>query len=214
MIKAIIFDYDGVIVDSFANIFEAYQTICNALGKRMPATIEEFKKVYGRGYLEAYENLGITSKEECDKAEIIFQEETAKKSPPLFPNIGTVLQMLSKQYKLLLLSANYHHAIVKNLQKLGINKHFFDVIAQKEITCIPLDKTSEMLKTLQAEGLQPNEVISIGDRDIDYEQSKKAGINNIILVEYGWGYHKETLPHQKVLVYKPEDLLAAVQELS
>ena len=36
MIKVIIFDYDGVIVDSLQKVHEVYMTICDKLGKECP----------------------------------------------------------------------------------------------------------------------------------------------------------------------------------
>lgn len=210
MLKAIIFDYDGVIVDSFKNIFEIYQTMCTELGKTLPAkTLDEFRKIYGKTYIECYHNLGI-HQDEREKAEKIYKREVLKKSPKLFDGISDVLKELHKQYKLILVSASHKDEVLQKLGKFGITTYFARVIAKEDETATPLSKAQEMIRVLREENLAPNEVISIGDRDIDYEQSTNAGLRNIILVEYGWGYHKETLPHQKVLVNAPRDLIKAV----
>ena len=43
MIKLIIFDYDGVIVDSFVNVHLVYKIICKKLGKQYPEDFKDFK---------------------------------------------------------------------------------------------------------------------------------------------------------------------------
>jgi phosphoglycolate phosphatase-like HAD superfamily hydrolase len=53
-----------------------------------------------------------------------------------------------------------------------------------------------------------DEVISIGDRAIDYKVAKEAGLNddNIILVTYGWGLDKSKIGNVKI-ADKPNDVL-------
>ena len=59
-----------------------------------------------------------------------------------------------------------------------------------------------------------DEIISIGDRAIDYEVSKKAGIddNNIILVDYGWGLDKSKIGKVKI-ANNPKEILSLIKEM-
>jgi phosphoglycolate phosphatase len=61
--------------------------------------------------------------------------------------------------------------------------------------------------------LTSDSVLLIGDRLIDYHEAEEAGIKNIILVEYGWGYDRSKIPKQEVPVNEPKDLLRAVYRL-
>ena len=63
MIKLIIFDYDGVIVDSFLNVHKVYQIACQKLGKQCPSNLDEFRKIYGHNSIEAKKNLGFNKEE-------------------------------------------------------------------------------------------------------------------------------------------------------
>ena len=56
-IKAIIFDYDGVIVDSFPSVFEVYKIIAAECGGHIPKDLEEFRELYGYDYRECLRNL-------------------------------------------------------------------------------------------------------------------------------------------------------------
>ena len=57
----------------------------------------------------------------------------------------------------------------------------------------------------------------IGDRNVDFDQSIEAGLSpdNVILVEYGFGYYPEDMSNfkQTVRVEKPEDLLEAIGKI-
>ena len=130
MIKLIIFDYDGVIVDSFSNVHEVYKIICKKLGKSCPEDLEGFKKIYGYSSSSCYSQLGF-SEEERIKGNIIFKEEILKKEPKLFNGIIEVINNLHKNHKLALISSNYKDEVKQKLEKLGILK-LFDFILAKE----------------------------------------------------------------------------------
>ena len=54
----------------------------------------------------------------------------------------------------------------------------------------------------------------IGDRNIDFDKGVEAGLlaENIILVEYGWGYDRSKMENnQKFMVNKPSDLIPAIK---
>ena len=210
MIKTIIFDYDGVIVDSFSNVHEAYLIICKELGKQCPSSIETFRKIYGFNFKECYQNLGIVP-DEYEKAQKIFKREILTKNPRLFPGIKKVIQELNKKYNLVLVSANYKQEVLQKLGKFGLAEFFTSIMARENVTEEDhVSKSRIIMNFIKKHKLKPGEIISIGDRDIDYVVGQKAGLKNIILVEYGWGYHKEATPHQKVIVRKPADLLKAI----
>lgn len=211
MIKTIIFDYDGVIVDSFSNVHEAYQTICKELGKKCPTSLEVFRKIYGFNFKECYRNLGIT-KDEHAKAQEIFKREILKKKPKLFPGIKKVIQELRKVYDLVLVSATYKQEVLQKLNRFDLTTSFKWIMARENVVDEDHISKSQMIMNFMREhNLKPDEIVSIGDRDIDYVVGQKAGLKHIILVEYGWGYHKETNPHQSVVVHKPVDLLKAIK---
>ena len=130
MIKLIIFDYDGVIVDSFANIHDVYKIMCTKLGKSCPEDVKEFRRVYGYNSSECYSNLGF-SEEEKVKAEGIFKEEILKKEPKLFEGIIETLRELHKNYKLVVISSSHKEEVDQKLEKFHILEFFDDVIARE-----------------------------------------------------------------------------------
>ncbi|MDP3027039.1 MAG: HAD-IA family hydrolase [Nanoarchaeota archaeon] len=211
MIKLIIFDYDGVIVDSFPNVHSVYMTICKKLGKKCPNKLEDFKKTYGDHSSDSYDNLGF-SEDERIKGNLIFKEEILKKEPKLFEGVIETLERLHRDYKMIVISSSYKEEVEQKLNKFGIRKYFDEVIT-RETHMARFEKTDSIKKIISSLNLNVEEVLLVGDRNVDFVEGTKAGLKNILLVDYGWGYNLKKIPDykQKIIVKKPIDILKAVE---
>ena len=208
-IKAIIFDYDGVIVDSFKSVFEVYKIICAGCNGKCPNDIEEFRKLYGYNYIECRKNLGI-SDDLHEKAMQIFKREIVNKEHKIFDNIPKVISELNKRYRLFLVSAAYEEEVMKHLNKVDIAKYF------EKISCNSgkIKKRERIKNILAANNFSTDEVISIGDRTVDYDSAKKIGLadENIIIVSYGWGYDEKKVTIKNI-AHQPEDILKIIDKI-
>lgn len=212
MIKLIIFDYDGVLVDSFPNIYDIYKVIGSELDVKIPSTIEEFRNVYGYDFHECYNNLGMDANKQ-KKAVEIFRKEIITKKPGIFPGIKGVLSWASSRYKLVLVSSNYKEEVLQKLSSYSIDKYFSDIIGHK-YGHQELDKSEEFKIVINEHKVTADEVIAVGDRLSDYDSAKKAGIKNVILVEYGWGYDKSRFENNnKLIIKKPVQLINAIKTI-
>ncbi|MFA6460982.1 MAG: HAD-IA family hydrolase [Candidatus Woesearchaeota archaeon] len=212
MIKLIIFDYDGVIVDSFANVHKVYQILCKKLGRTCPTDLEYFRNVYGYSSYECYNNLGF-SEDEMIKGNEIFREEIKKTTSLLFPEIISVIKELSHNYRLALISSSYKEEVESKLKSFGLFSYFEKVLGREKTE--EKYRKREVIPLLLTEmGVTPDQTLMIGDREVDFNGATAAGINSVILVEYGWGYNPKNIPkyQSKYVVKEPRDLLEAVKK--
>ena len=184
MIKLIIFDYDGVIVDSFYNVFDIYKIICEKLGKKFPENIEEFRKIYLRGYKQFQKKMGFSEDDE-EKAEELYKNEILKKSPKIFEGIDLVIKELSKRYILTMVSASYKEEVISKLRGFKLDKYFKMVIGKEDTGREPLHKHMVFTKIMKEFNVKKEEILVIGDRMGDYTHAIEAGISKVIMVEYG-----------------------------
>jgi HAD superfamily hydrolase (TIGR01549 family) len=212
MIKLIIFDYDGVIVDSFANVYDVYKIIFKKLNKECPKSLEEFRQIYGTSSSECYGHLNL-SEQERTKGNEIFKEEILKKEPPLFQGIAEVIQQLNKNLRLALISSNYEGEVKQKLEKKNLID-FFDIIVARTNSKERFTKTDAIKKEIENSGLNQEEILLIGDRNLDFIEGSRAGLKNILLVDYGWGYHLEEMPgyEQKAIVKSPIEIIEAIKK--
>lgn len=211
MIKLILFDYDGVIVDSFPTIYNVYRIMVKELGiKKFPATLEEFRQIYGRNYRKCYENLGISA-DKYEQAGQIFKREVVKQKPKLFAGIDNVIKELSKKYKLVIVSANHKEEVEQKLKKKKLTQ-YFSFISGIDTAVNPNFKKAEIYgNILKKYNVSVDEVIVIGDRDIDVDNAREAGIDNVLIVNYGWGHSGTNLqPHE---INIPQEIISAIRKI-
>jgi phosphoglycolate phosphatase len=191
MKQAIIFDYDGVIVDSFVSVFKVYQKTCRHFGVSCPDTLEDFRKIYGYNYLECLSNLGVAEKD-FSEASGIYKREIVKIDHELFVGIREVIEKLSKKYKLYLISASHSEEVLPKIASFGLTDFFAKIYCGNDNS----ERKSEMfLNLFKEKNYSPADVISIGDRAVDYDVAKKVGIadKDVILVTYGWGLDRSRI---------------------
>lgn len=209
MLKTIIFDYDGVIVDSFISVFEVYQKICARFNLACPATLEDFRKVYGYSYKDLQKNLGIRS-EDADEVGKIFKAEIVQKKHGVFPGIVDVIKELSKSYKIFVVSAAFPEEILRRIDEFGLNGVFENIYCCNNTG---VKKNELMTNMIKEYGYSVDEVVAIGDRAIDYDAAHMAGIpdKNLIMVNYGWGLDKNAIGQARI-AETPHEILQLIAE--
>lgn len=208
MIKLIIFDYDGVILDSFPAIHRVYLRICKILGVSCPTDLNQFKKVYGENYKECLSNLGVIDEQSIQRAEEIYVEEIKTQIYDAYPHIREVVQRLHQKYKLVALSSNYTHEVRRNLE-LNQLAQFFDEIIGKTGS-IRFDKGKIVPNILNTFGVRVDEVVMIGDRNVDYNIARENNIKHFILAHYGWGYDASKIDPKTQIAQTTLDLIKII----
>ncbi len=209
MIKAIIFDYDGVIIDSFQGVFATYQKICQRFQVACPPTLDDFRKIYGYDYRECLNNLGIHEKSFREISEI-YKNEISQIKHDLFPGITKVLQKLNKDYQLYLVSASFSQEIIPRLKKHHLHYLFQEIYCGGDQN---IRKKMIIKNILIANNYAVNEVISVGDRAVDYDVARSLGLddNHVILVTYGWGLDENRIG-QSHIAHHPAEILNFINQ--
>lgn len=175
-LNALILDFDGVIVDSGADIANA---VCYALKRfNRPLLLkDEIISYVGRGV----ENLIRRSFKECSD-EIVRQAITVYKKyyldncvveTVLYNNVKETLEFF-KGKKIALVTNKPEDLTFKIIEVLGVRDYFKMVIGPESVKKMKPDPEG-ILKALEAFGEDPRKAIMVGDSYTDVEVGKSAG---------------------------------------
>lgn len=204
-IKAIRFDFDGVINDGVKVHYEFYKKLCKIHNVKPPfSTQEEFKEWFDpRDFRPNYKELGISLK---DPKNMSYKDYINRVGIPPIEGIKEVIKELSKRYVLTVISSNHREVIEHQLNEYGLLKFFKIVMGNGDVSNIK-PHPEALLKCLENLELSNEEAIYIGDMVTDIEASRNANMK-VISVTWGWN-SKAELEEAKSdwIVDSPKELL-------
>lgn len=178
--KLIIFDFDGVLADSFRQLYALNKMAMAKVGVGLAEDqyrgffIDNvhagFKKFLNDRAV--YENFSVIRRRTFNKYYSTVN---------LFPGVVGLIKKLSKKYILAVVSSGEENLIEKLLSKARILKHFRYIHASSG-----LSKEEEIKLVLKNSGAKPKEAIFISDTYGDIFLTKKLGLKTIGV---GWGFH-------------------------
>ncbi len=188
MNQGVIFDMDGTILDTIEDIRDSMNHALSQAG--FPErTTEEMKMAVGSAAMKSIERSvpEYATKKDIERVYDLFQshydKNSANKTRPYDGVIELLKTLKSKKYKLAVVS-NKHEYLVKELnERMFMGLFDVSVGATSEIAHKPAPDM--VYKALAELDLGADDVLFIGDSDIDIQTAKRAGIRNIGVT---WGF--------------------------
>jgi beta-phosphoglucomutase family hydrolase len=182
MIKAVIFDMDGVIVESEPIHVEAETQIMLKHGVRI--TAEELRGYTGttaefefNDLIRKYK-LNTTAETLFNEKEDILFKLLEEKTEPTKGVIDLIKKLKQQGFKLAVATSGHRKLAYYYLRKLGLETFFDTVVCAEDITRSKPDPEI-FLKAAQRLGVEPFECIVIEDAKFGVEAAKKAGMKAV-----------------------------------
>ena len=173
--KAVLFDLDGTLLDSFALHYLAYEAMFRHFGIEMSR--ELFVSTYSPNWYRTYEAFGL-DEEHWETANTLWLEAASVHKPELFPGVAEMLVELGGSYKLGIVTSGSKSRVVSDLDRLNIARHFSTVITAEDITR-PKPAPEGIETALRDLLLAPHQAVYVGDAHADFEMSRAAGVRFI-----------------------------------
>ena len=192
MIKTLIFDFDGVIGDTFDLSFKICRTIFKGLSE------QDFRDYHNGNVFRS--NI---IRWEPHKLKLFYSNQKqgfTKKN--LFP-LKDVLRKLQDKYQLLVISSTTDENVKDFLNLGGFDQFFLEIFG----ATTHKSKVEKFKMIFKKYKLKPHECLFITDTIGDIKEARKVNIKSIAVT---WGYHsKELLSKQNPLaiIEKPNELL-------
>ncbi len=172
MPKAVVFDLDGTLLDSFPTHYLAYEAMFGRFDIEMNR--ELFLSTYSPNWYLTYQAFGL-AEEHWESANSIWLEEAANHLPELFPGVAEMLSRLSETYALGVVTSGSKSRVTGDVARLKIGDHFTTIITGDDIEH-PKPAPEGLEIALHELSASPGEAVYVGDAYADFEMSKAAGV--------------------------------------
>ena len=196
MIKNVIFDWSGTLVDDVSFTYRATMKVFEKIGIEN-ITLEKFKEEFTLPYMDFYKKF----KKDADKKIIdasFDKELNLINKSKLFPETKEVLNFLQqRKIKMIILSSYLQESLEREIKDDNLQNFFLDINGSVH------DKTEVVLEIMQKNNFKPVETIYVGDMVHDIDTGKKAEIITVIVA---CGYQSKEVLLEKSPDFLIEDL--------
>ena len=199
--KIILFDFDGVLVDSFETNFK----VTKKFASNSNFSENNYKKLFeGNIYKESFKN----GMKRSDKFLLLNSYALEVLQLPAIEGICNMLKELSCKYKLIIISSGLSSYIKDWLLDRGLNNYFVEVLGAD----IHESKVEKIKMVFEKYGTNNNNCLFITDTLGDLREAEMAGIKSLAVT---YGFHEEhtLLKGNPIgLINKPEDIEIEVKK--
>lgn len=211
MKKLVIFDLDGTLLNTIADLAAATNYALTQLGFSTHA-IEEYPMFVGNGINKLFERaLPLNCRDEAHIARMrslfvpYYNIHNADLSIP-YPGITELLQQLTEKGVAIAVASNkYQQATEKLIRHYFGNFHFTAILGQREGIPVKPDPTI-VFDILKISNVTPQDSLYIGDSGVDMLTAQRAGVD-AIGVTWGFRSREELLQGKpKAVIDLPADI--------
>lgn len=204
----VIFDYDGVLADTLDDLIRFGQEACNQLGIKHTVTKDDLSNLEVMSF--------ATFGRACEVPEHLIDEFVKislnlfaeKESPPaIFDGLRDVIQHLSSNHKIAIVTTNSSQNVHAFLARHGLNSLVHTVYGVDT----PGSKAQKISIARERFANNGETVFMIGDALSDVRAAKEAGVTSIAVT---WGHQSlETLQRGEpdYVVNSPHELIQTVE---
>lgn len=205
MIKTVLFDFDGTLINTHDLIIEGFNQL--SLKYRGHAfSVEEHIKILGKP-LDF--QIRLICPFDFDNALVQFKKWYAMNHDLHargYEDVEDTLKLLKEEgYKLGIVTNNSREGMQSGLNLLGL-EHYFDVIITRDDVTACKPSPEGILKALDRLEMSVNECIYVGDSLADIHAARAAGVQPLLV---GW----TALTHEQIRSVSPIDLIESPYEI-
>ncbi|MFF3852960.1 HAD-IA family hydrolase [Micromonospora sp. NPDC002575] len=204
-IRAVVFDLDGVVVDSSAVMREAFSIAYAEVVGDGPAPFEEYNRHMGRYFPDIMRLMGLPL-----EMEEPFVRESYRMAHlvPLFPGVRETLEELhGRGVRMAIATGKSGPRARSLLDTLGVLGLFDQVIGSDEVAR-PKPAPDIVLAALGHLDVPPEQAMMVGDAVIDLLSGREAGVTTVAATWHGGDVAALLAAGPDVVADAPTDLLA------
>jgi HAD superfamily hydrolase (TIGR01509 family) len=200
--RAVLFDWDGTLLNSYEADLRAYLSMFHALGSNW--TERELAQHYSPNWLRVYRAAKLP-RSKWMEADRLWTRAYKLENPPLLAGARRVVRLLAQKFELGIVTSGNRPRVRRQLRQLGLASYFSVCVcsedaAKRKPHPAPLQLALKRLRR------DPEHCVYVGDTAEDIEMARRAGVRAI-------GVLGPFPTAARLRAAKPEVLLKSVQEL-
>jgi HAD superfamily hydrolase (TIGR01509 family) len=201
-LQAVLFDWDGTLLDSFDADSSAYLAMFHELG--IPWGLNELAMHYTPNWHRVYRAARIP-RSKWDIADKLWAKHYAHQTSKLVPSARSILTWIARRYQLGLVTSGDRVRVLRQLHYFSLTRLFATRVCAGD-TRQKKPHPAPLRLALKQMCLDPKACVYVGDSPHDLEMSKRAGVRAIAVIG--------RFPTEAGLrAAKPEFLLNSLKEL-
>jgi phosphoglycolate phosphatase len=200
----LLFDYDGVLADTFQLFFDVFIETQRSLGMGRPPTMQDAVSLEVQSFVGVAEAIGIpdhmislfeTSATECLIKKMVDVH--------LFPEIPPILEALSRKNDICVITLNKTSYVLETLTSYGV----LNTVAEIYGAETRLSKAESIIVAQTTFRADAESTYFIGDAVSDLRQAKQAGVKTVAAT---WGFQDRNMLLREspdLVVNHPDELL-------
>jgi HAD superfamily hydrolase (TIGR01509 family) len=200
--RAVLFDWDGTLVNSYGADSRAYLFMFRALG--IEWGLDDLARHYSPNWYRVYRAARLP-RAKWDEADRLWTLAYKRENPRLMPCARQMIRALQREFVLGIVTSGNRPRVRKQLRDFELADYFSACVccedaAQRKPHPAPLNLALERI------GLNPSECVYVGDTAEDIEMSRRAGVRPI-------GVLGPFPTAERVRSAKPDAILDSIREL-
>ncbi len=201
-LRAVLFDWDGTLLDSYHADAQAYLAMFHALGINWG--LEELARHYSPDWYRVYRAAGVP-RARWAEADRLWRQHYQQQNPALLPGTRRVLRTLERRFTLALVSSGNRARVSRQLRSFRLTSLFAARVCSEDAERrkphpAPLELALRRLR------LGPEACVYVGDAPEDIEMARRAGVRAIAVLG--------PFPtHKRLRAARPDALLSSIERL-
>ncbi len=177
-LQAVLFDWDGTLLDSFDADSSAYLAMFRELG--IPWGLKELAIHYTPNWHRVYRAAKIP-RLKWDLADKLWAKNYAHHEPKLVSSARSVLSWVTRRYHVGLVTSGDRARVLRQLRYFGLTRVFATRVCSGD-TPEKKPHPAPLRLALKQMCLKPSACVYVGDSPHDLEMSERAGVRAIAVI--------------------------------